>query len=89
MKCPKHLQELLNSIVALFGMGLSILIIWQSLLYGRTLQAGAEISPTAKFPIYPFAYGIAVSFFPMFLAFLSQFISSMKNILFKIRNRGV
>lgn len=78
MKSPKHLQELLNSIVAVLGMVLSILIIWQSLLYGRTLQAGGEISSTAKFPIYPFAYGIAISFFPMFLKFLSQFINSIK-----------
>ena len=89
IKSPKHLQELLNSLVALFSMVLSILIIWQSLLYGRTLQAGAEISPTAKFPIYPFAYGIAISFLPIFLELLSQFINSIKQIFLKLPIRAL
>lgn len=81
IKSPKRIQEVLNSIVGLLGMALSILIMWQSFLYGRTLQAGGEISSTAKFFLYPFAYGIVISFFPIFLRFLSQFINSIENIV--------
>lgn len=88
MKCPKRIKEPLACIVALLGMVLCALIIWQSLVYGHTLQVGAEVSSTARFPIYPFAYGIAISFFPMFLKYLSQFINSIRKVL-KLPSKGV
>ena len=89
MNCPKRFKEPLAAIVAFLEMVLSVVIIWQSLVYGRTLQVGTEVSSTANFPIYPFAYGIAIAFFPLFLEFLYQLMGSLKTMFLKPTDREI
>jgi TRAP-type C4-dicarboxylate transport system permease small subunit len=50
------------------------------LVYGYSLQTGGEVSATARIPLYPFAYGIALASIPVCLVFLLEFLKSLTRI---------
>jgi len=80
---PRRAQAVTDSIVFLFGLTLFILIIWRLCVYGYSLQTGEEVSATARIPLYPFAYGIAVASVPVCLVFFLEFLNSLIRIVKK------
>jgi len=58
---PKRLQDIIESIVSIFGVVLFGLIAWQSVLYGMDCQRAGEVSLTLQLPFYPVIYGVALS----------------------------
>jgi len=80
---PKRVQAVTDSIVYLFGLTLFILIIWRLCVYGYSLQTGDEVSATARIPLYPFAYGIAVASIPVCLMFFLEFLNAIVRIVKK------
>jgi TRAP-type C4-dicarboxylate transport system permease small subunit len=74
---PKRLQAVIDSIMQLFGLGLFIVIIWRLSVLGHNFQVGGEGSATARIPLYPFAYGIALASIPVCLVLLFQFLSAI------------
>ena len=77
---PRRARSVIDSIISLLGLTLFIMIIWRLCLYGYSLQTGGEVSATARIPLYPFAYGIALASIPVCLIFSLQFLKSLTRI---------
>ena len=73
----KRVQAVIDSIIHLLGLALFILIIWRLCIHGYYLQTGCEESATARIPLYPFAYGIAIASIPVCLVFLNKFLNAI------------
>ena len=80
---PRRAQAVTDSIVFLFGLILFILIIWRLCVYGYSLHTGGEVSATARIPLSPFAYGIAIASVPVCLVFFLEFLNSLIRIVKK------
>jgi len=74
---PRRAQAVIDSIILLLGLALFILIIWRLCVYGYYLQTGGEESATARIPLYPFAYGIALASIPVCLVLLAEFLNAI------------
>jgi len=82
-RLPRRAQAVTDSIVFLLGLILFILIIWRLCVYGYSLHTGGEVSATARIPMAPFAYGIALASVPVCVVFLLNFINSLIRIVKK------
>lgn len=80
-RLPKRAQAVIESIVLLLGLGLFILIAWRLCVLGYSMQAGGEVSATARIPRSIFAYGIALASIPVCLVFLQKFLSSLTKLV--------
>jgi TRAP-type C4-dicarboxylate transport system permease small subunit len=80
---PKRVQAAINIVVDLLGIFLFAVIVWRVTLYGHYMQTGREVSATARIPLYPFAYGVALGSLPVCLVLLSQLITSLSRTLKK------
>jgi len=76
-RLPERARGILGSVVALLLIGLFVLIIWRGFVLGQSLQAGGQVSSTARVPLYPFAYGISLASIPVCLAFFQEFLNSL------------
>jgi TRAP-type C4-dicarboxylate transport system permease small subunit len=74
---PKGIRATLSSISSFFSLALFIFIVWQSYLYGQSLQKAGEIGSTSHMPFYPFAYLIAFCSIPVCLVFLIEVVKSV------------
>jgi TRAP-type C4-dicarboxylate transport system permease small subunit len=78
---PKRIQAVIDSIIHLLGLALFILIVWRLCLHGYTFQTGAEETATARIPLYPFAYGVALAGVPVCLIFIQRFLEAIVGIV--------
>jgi TRAP-type C4-dicarboxylate transport system permease small subunit len=62
-KCPKGVQNILNTITRLMGIALFALIGWN--LFGMALESftSGEVSSTRQLPLYPFIWGLGACCF--------------------------
>ncbi|TFH48604.1 MAG: TRAP transporter small permease, partial [Methanothrix sp.] len=74
---PGRVQALIDIIIHLLGLTLFIVIIWRLCVYGYLLQTGGEESATARIPLSPFAYSIALASIPVCLVFLLGFLNAI------------
>ena len=74
-------KAVIDSIVHLLGFGFFILIIWRLSVLGHNFQIGGEGSATARIPLYPFAYGIALACVPVCFVLLFQFLSALVRVV--------
>jgi TRAP-type C4-dicarboxylate transport system permease small subunit len=77
---PKRIRAVIMSISSLFSFILFILILWQSYLYGQSLQRAGEIGSTSRLPFFPFAYLIAFCSIPVCLVFLMEVVKSLAEV---------
>ena len=77
---PKRFRAAVSSISSFFSLVLFIFIIWQSYLYGQSLQKSGEIGSTSHLPFYPFAYTIAFCSIPVCLVFLIEVLKSLNEV---------
>ena len=77
----RRMQGVVNSCVALLGLGLFSVICWQSLLYGASLKTAGEVSGTIGIPFYPFAYALALSCIPVCLIFIVTLCESIRKVV--------
>jgi len=77
---PKRIRAAISSISSFLSLILFVLIIWQSFLYGQSLQKAGEIGSTSYLPFYPFAYLIAFCSVPVCLAFLIEVLKSLNEV---------
>ncbi len=73
---PKRIQAAIDLIVHTLGLILFILIIWRLSILGYSFQTGGEGSATARIPLYPFAYGIALAGIPVCLVFIPMIVKA-------------
>ena len=69
---PRRFRAVMNGISSLLAFILFVIIVWQSCLYGVSLQKAGEIGSTSHWPLYPFAYFIAFCCIPVCLVFLLE-----------------
>ncbi len=81
MRFPGRIQGIINSFSSLLSLVTFILILWQSFVYGQSLQRAGEIGSTSHIPFYPFAYFIAFCSIPVCLAFLVEVLKSLSEVV--------
>jgi TRAP-type C4-dicarboxylate transport system permease small subunit len=74
---PKRVRAAISSISSFLSLILFVLILWQSYVYGQSLQRAGEIGSTSHLPFYPFAYLIALCSIPVCLVFLMEVLKSL------------
>ena len=65
MHMPPIIKKFTMVITEALSLLLFVLIVWQLAVYGHDMRLGGEVSPTARIPVYPFAYGIALATVPV------------------------
>jgi len=73
---PRRIRAAITSISSFLSLILFVLILWQSYVYGQSLQKAGEIGSTSHLPFYPFAYLIAFCCIPVCLVFLMEVFKS-------------
>lgn len=81
MRFPKRIRGATNSFSSLLSLITFVLILWQSSVYGQSLQRAGEIGSTSHIPFYPFAYFIAFCSIPVCLAFLVEVLKSLSEVV--------
>lgn len=74
---PERAKAAVDVIANALGLLLFILIVWRLSVYGHYMQTGAEVSATARIPLYPFVYGIALACVPICMVFILELIHSV------------
>lgn len=77
MRFPKRIRATISSFSSFLSLLTFVLILWQSFVYGQSLQRAGEIGSTSHIPFYPFAYFIAFCSIPVCLAFLVEVLKSL------------
>jgi TRAP-type C4-dicarboxylate transport system permease small subunit len=78
---PHPWRGIIHSLVSLLGLGLFVILCWQSYDYAQTLRSNHEVTATAKIMIYPFALWLALACIPMILILINDFVSSLQEII--------
>ncbi len=71
---PDKAKNLVNIITRCIGIGLCLLISWNSTKIGAEFRQGAEVSGTLQLPLYPIAYALAACFFVLSIVFLCDIL---------------
>jgi TRAP-type C4-dicarboxylate transport system permease small subunit len=77
---PRRIRAAIGSVASFLSLILFVLLLWQSCLYGLSLQESGEIGSTSFLPFYPFAYLIAFCSIPVCLVFLIQVLRSLNEV---------
>jgi TRAP-type C4-dicarboxylate transport system permease small subunit len=80
-KLPRRAQAVIDSIIALLGLALFILIIWRMYALGQYYQTAGEGSGSIRIPLSPFAYAFALACIPVCLVLFQQFLNSVVGVL--------
>ena len=76
----KKMKALLTGIVSILGIALFVLLSWYSYKFGMKLLGTGDITTSAKMPLYPFAFWIALSCIPMCFVLLVELINSIREM---------
>lgn len=76
-KLPKTPRKLIDLFVSISCLIFFILIFWQTLEFGYSLQESGEIGSVSRIPFYPFAYAIAVGIVPLIFFYMIKAIRSI------------
>lgn len=77
MRLPPRVQGAIAAFVTLLGLVLFVLLAWQSVEYGLSLQAAGTVSMTQRIPFYPFVHAIAFCCIPICLLLVVEFLRSV------------
>jgi TRAP-type C4-dicarboxylate transport system permease small subunit len=80
---PKRIQAILDTIVAILGIGLYSILAWQCSKYAIVLYHSGEVSITTLTPFYPFLFVVAFGFAMLALVLLNDLITSLQRIFSK------
>jgi TRAP-type C4-dicarboxylate transport system permease small subunit len=78
---PKGVQMVVDLFVKLLCLTLFLILVWHLTAYAHHLQVKTEVTPTARIPVYPFAYGAAFGCIPVCLAYISIIIHSFLRLI--------
>lgn len=82
-KLPKRWRAFLDSLTSLLGLGLFIMVGWQSYEYGQALRSAGKVTTTAQIPYYPFPLWIALCCIPICLVLLWELLNSLAELVKK------
>jgi len=83
MHLPQRVQAIVTAFVWLLSLALFVLLAWQSVKYGLSLQATGTVSMTQRIPFYSFVHAIAFCCIPVCLLLALEFISSVIKVVKK------
>jgi TRAP-type C4-dicarboxylate transport system permease small subunit len=83
MLFPKGVQMVVDLLVKLLCLAIFVILVWQLTSYAHHLQVRNEVTPTARIPLYPFAYGAALGCVPVCLVYISIIIHSFLRLIKK------
>ena len=75
---PDKGKNLVNIITRCVGIGLSLLISWNSVKIGTGFLKGAEVSGTLEIPLYPVAYALGVCFLVLSLVIFCDILKILR-----------
>jgi TRAP-type C4-dicarboxylate transport system permease small subunit len=78
---PKPLQKMVDVFVNLLGLALFVILVWRLTEYAHSLQTVNELTPTARIPLYPFAYGTAFASMPVCSVYLYYLLESIVRLV--------
>jgi TRAP-type C4-dicarboxylate transport system permease small subunit len=78
---PKRIQMVVDLFVKLLCLTLFVILVWRLTAYAHHLQVRHEVTPTARIPLYPFAYGAALGCIPVCLVYISIVIQSFLRMI--------
>ncbi len=78
---PKPLQKMVDVFVNLLGLALFVILVWRLTEYAHSLQTVNELTPTARIPLYPFAYGTAFAGIPVCSVYLYYLLESIVRLV--------
>lgn len=78
---PKPLQRAVDVFVNLVGFALFLILVWRLTEYAYSLHIENELTPTARIPLYPFAYGAAFACVPVCLVYLYHLLVSISRLV--------
>jgi TRAP-type transport system small permease protein len=78
---PKPLQKVVAVFVNLLGTALFAILVWRLTEYAYSLHIENEVTPTARIPLYPFAYGAAIACIPVCLVYLYYVFESIVQLV--------
>jgi TRAP-type C4-dicarboxylate transport system permease small subunit len=78
---PQPLQKIVTVFVNLLGLALFAILVWRLTEYAYALQIDNEVTPTARIPLYPFAYGAAFACIPVSLVYLCYLLESIMHLV--------
>jgi TRAP-type C4-dicarboxylate transport system permease small subunit len=78
---PKPLQRVVDFFVNLLGLALFVILVWRLTEYAYSMQTVNEVSPTARIPLSPFAYGAAAACIPVCLVYLHHSLKSIVRLV--------
>jgi len=73
---PRRVQAGIAFVVQVLGFVLFAIIVWRLAQHGFHFQAGGEVSPTARIPLFPFTYGAALACVPVCIVLLTEAVKS-------------
>lgn len=77
---PPRILPVLDSIVAILGTGLYLVLAWQCLVYANIMRTSGELSMSMEIPFYPLIIVIALGFFMLALVLLIDLLKSIVRI---------
>jgi TRAP-type C4-dicarboxylate transport system permease small subunit len=82
-RLSRRAQAVTDSIAFLLALIFFMLIVWRLCVHGYSFQTGGEVSATARIPLAPFAYGIAIASVPVCVVFFLEFVNSLMRVVKK------
>jgi TRAP-type C4-dicarboxylate transport system permease small subunit len=80
-RLPRPLQKVVDVFVNLLGLALFVILVWRLTEYAYSLQTVNEVTPTARIPLHPFAYGTAIASIPVCLVYLYYLLESIVRLV--------
>lgn len=74
---PLRTQIWLGLLIRIICLLLFVIIVWVLTSFAHLLQVRHEVTPTARFPLYPFGYIAALGCLPVCLVYLSLIIQDI------------
>lgn len=81
MLFPKRLQMVIDLFAKILCLILFLIIFWQMFKFANHLRIKNEVTPTARIPLYPFAYSISIGCIPVCLIYISLAINSFLRLV--------
>jgi TRAP-type C4-dicarboxylate transport system permease small subunit len=78
MRLPPRAQAAVAAFIWFLSFALFVLLAWQSVEYGLSLQAKGTVSMTQRIPFYPFVHAVAFCCIPVCLALALECYKSVR-----------
>ncbi|HSW57215.1 MAG TPA: TRAP transporter small permease [Dehalococcoidales bacterium] len=81
---PKRAQHILYTVIYLVSLTISILVVWQSIVYGQYLLEQGDYSGVLEIPVYPFLFIVALGMTLYSVSILINLLKSLSKSLQKV-----